>query len=198
MEILQSCYNRHGLRNKNWILAGLRNIKTCNFCCFDCASTTIGQTMSEHRFPLQLQYCPALHWYCSHRHNPPVIVIDCVRTLWIVQDCETLRNRDCGGLPHNLVDCHVISPDQMPTIDSAIQKIASQSTKSGRNRNSGYIGKREDCGVFGDAILVIFSIKKSQSLFCSQVSHLEVFKYNQFVIVESLRNSTRCKGLCVL
>ena len=97
--ILQSCYNRHGLQNKSWILAGLRNIKTCNFCCFDCASTTMVKTMSEHRFPLRLQHCPALHWYCSHRQNPPVILIDCVRTIWIVKDCETLRNRDCNGLP---------------------------------------------------------------------------------------------------
>ena len=48
----------------------------------------------------------------------------------------------------------------MPTIDSAIQKIASQSTKSGRNRNSGYIGKRDDCGISGGQKLVIFSTPK--------------------------------------
>ena len=47
----------------------------------------------------------------------------------------------------------------MPTIDSAIQKIASQSTKSGRNRNSGYIGKRDDCGISGGQKLVIFSME---------------------------------------
>ena len=158
MEILQSCYNRHGLQNKNWILAGLRNIKTSNFCCFDCAATTIVQTMSEHRFPLQLQHCPALHWYCSYRHNPPVIIIDCVRTLWIVWDCKTLRNCDCGGLAQDLVDFNRISMDYRPTIDSAMQKIASQSTKSGRNHNWGIIWKRADCGVSGGEKLVIFSM----------------------------------------
>ena len=90
------------------IATGLRNIKTSNLGCFDCALTSLVQTMSEHTLSFWLQHCPALHWYCSHRHNPPVILSDCARTIWIVYDYETLRNRDCGGLPHDLVDCDVI------------------------------------------------------------------------------------------
>ena len=62
--------------------------------------------------------------------------------------------------PPDLVDCDGISTDYMPTIDSAIQKIASQSTKSGRNRNPGIKGKRADCGVLGGEKLVIFSTQK--------------------------------------
>lgn len=144
-------------KNENWIATGLRNIKTSNFGCSDCTSTSMVQTMSEHTLSRWLQHCPALHWYWGHGHNPPVILIDCARTIWIVYDCENLRNRDYEELPPDLVDCDRISMGYMPTIGPAIQKIASQSTKSGRNRNSGYIGKREDCGVFGDEILVIFS-----------------------------------------
>ena len=68
--------------------------------------------------------------------------------------------------PPDLVDCDGISTDYMPTIDSAIQKIASQSTKSGRNRNSGYIGKRDDCGISGGQKLVIFSSNKSEMEVC--------------------------------
>ena len=95
--------------------------------------------------------------FCSHGPNPPAILIDCTRTIWIVYDCETLRNCDCSGLPHDFVDCDGISTDYRPTIGSAIQKIASQSTKSGRNRNPGIKGKRADCGVLGGEKLVIFS-----------------------------------------
>ena len=155
MEILQPCYNRHGLQNKNWILAGLRNIKTCHFCCSDCRSQWFRPCLNTY-----ISFDCSIALLCIGivaRQNPPVILIDCVRTIWIVKDCETLRNRDCNGLPHDMVDCNGISTDYRPTIGSAIQNIALQSTKSGRNRNLGIIGKREDCGVFGDEILVIFS-----------------------------------------
>ena len=77
-------------------------------------------------------------------------------------DCETRRNHDCNGLAQDLVGCKGIAKDYRPTIDSTIQKIAMQSTKSGHNRNLGIIGKREDCGVFGDEILVIFSSAEVQ------------------------------------
>ena len=34
-------------KNENWIATGLRNIKTSNFGCSDCTSTSMVQTMSE-------------------------------------------------------------------------------------------------------------------------------------------------------
>ena len=33
---------------------------------------------------IQVQPTPALQWYFSHRHNLPVIFIECVRIHWIV------------------------------------------------------------------------------------------------------------------
>ena len=144
-------------KNKNWIAAGLQNIETLNFVCFDCPSTSMVQSMYEHTLFLRLQHCPGRHWCCSHGPNPPAILIDCTRTIRIVNDCKNLRNHDCDGLAQDFVDCNRIVTDYRPTIGSAIQKIASQSTKSGRNRNSGYIGKRDDCGISGGQKLVIFS-----------------------------------------
>ena len=38
-------------KNKNWIAAGLQNMKTSIFCCFDCASTSMVQTMYTHSIP---------------------------------------------------------------------------------------------------------------------------------------------------
>ena len=126
-------------KNRNWIAAGLQNIETLNFVCFDCPSTLMVQSMYEHTLFLRLQHCPGRHWCCSHGPNPPAILIDCTRTIRIVNDCKNLRNHDCDGLAQDFVDCNRIVTDYRPTIGSAIQKIASQSTKSGRNHNWGII-----------------------------------------------------------
>ena len=115
-------------KNENWIAAGLQNIETLNFVCFDCPSTSMVQSMYEHTLFLRLQHCPGRHWCCSHGPNPPAILIDCTRTIRIVNDCKNLRNHDCDGLAQDFVDCNRIVTDYRPTIGSAIQKIASQST----------------------------------------------------------------------
>ena len=87
---------------------------------------------------IQVQPTPALQWYFSHRHNLPVIFIECVRIHWIVQDCETLRNRNWPRIWCNAL--HAIAMYLRPTIDAALQKV-----------------KREDWEVLRGKILGIFS-----------------------------------------
>ena len=121
-------------KNENWIATGLRNIKTSNFGCSDCTSTSMVQTMSDHTLSRWLQHCPALHWYWGHGHNPPVILIDCARTIWIAYDCENLRNRDCeelpprfGGLRWDFNGLHAHNRLSNPKNRIAIHQIRSQS-----------------------------------------------------------------------